>query len=98
MPVPPEQVDEIAATVADIYREAELAIVRLIARHLRGDLDRDIPAPQWATEKLAAIRALRRGAQAVLAGMDAGGGAAFRRAAAQAYRSGAGAASAELPK
>jgi hypothetical protein len=98
VPVPPALLDEIAATVADVYREAEVALVRLIARHLRGDLDRDIPAPEWAAQKLAAVRALRAGAQSVLAGMDASGGAAFRRAAAQAYRSGVGAASAELPR
>lgn len=98
MPVPPEQLDEIAATVADVYREAEVALVRLIARHLKGDLDRDMPAPQWATEKLAAVRALRAGAQAVIAGLSASSEGAFRDAAARAYRSGAGSASAELPK
>lgn len=97
MPVPAELVDEIAATVADVYREAEVSLVALLAKHLSGDLDRDMPAPQWVEEKLAAVRALRAGAQAVVTGLGAASEGAFRDAAAKAYRSGTNAAAAELP-
>lgn len=97
MAVDPDELDEIAATVADVYREAEVSLVRLIGRHLEGDIDRDIPAPQWATEKLAAVRALREGAQAVIAGLTADSSRAFAEAAAKAYRSGHGRAVSDLP-
>lgn len=98
MPVPPEHLDEIAATVAAVYKEAEVSLVRLLAKHLKGDLDADMPAPEWVTKKLAAVRALRAGAQAVVAGLGAASEGAFRDAAAEAFKSGAGSAVAELPK
>lgn len=97
MPVPPEQLDDIAGTVAAIYREAETALVRIIAGHLAGDLDSDMQAPAWADKKLAAVRALRRSAQAVIAGLQADSSTAVREAAAQAYRAGWTSALAELP-
>ncbi|MEO6084707.1 MAG: phage minor capsid protein, partial [Umezawaea sp.] len=98
MPVPPEQLDDIAATVAAIYREAETALVRIIAGHLAGDMDSDMQAPAWADKKLAAVQALRRSAQAVIAGLQADSSTAIRDAAAQAYRAGWTSALAELPK
>jgi hypothetical protein len=95
--VDPDELDEITATVAAIYREAETALVRIIARHLRGELDSDLPAPAWAERKLAAVGALRRSAQAVIAGLQAAGEGAVREAAAEAFRSGWRSALEELP-
>ncbi|MER7078141.1 MULTISPECIES: phage minor capsid protein [Bacteria] len=97
MAVDPEYLDEIAATVAQLYREAETALAQLIAKHLDGDLDADMPAPVWAERKLAAVRALRASAQAVLAGLQADSSAATRQAAAEAFRAGWSSALAELP-
>ncbi|GAB3437442.1 phage minor capsid protein [Actinophytocola sediminis] len=97
MAVDPDELDEITATVAAIYREAETALVRIIARHLAGDLDRDMPAPVWAEKKLAAVRSLRRSAQAVIAGLQAAGEGAVRDAAAEAFRAGWRSALEELP-
>lgn len=97
MAIPPEYVDEIAATVAQIYREAETALAALLARHLAGDLDADMPAPVWAERKLAAVRTLRTSARAILAGLQADSSTAIRRAAAQAFRAGWRSALDELP-
>ncbi|WP_367128316.1 phage minor capsid protein [Saccharothrix sp. HUAS TT1] len=98
MAVDPERLDEIAATVAAIYREAETALTALVAKHLQGDLDSDMQAPAWAERKLAAIGKLRRSAQAVIAGLQAAGPGAVRDAAAAAFREGWTSALAELPK
>lgn len=97
MAVDPDELDEITATVAAIYREAETALVRILARHLRGELDSDLPAPAWAERKLAAIGALRRSAQAVIAALQAADEGAVRDAAAEAFRSGWRSALEELP-
>lgn len=97
MAVDPEYLDEIAATVAQLYREAETALAQLIAKHLDGDLDADMPAPVWAERKLAAVRSLRASAQAVLAGLQADSSTATREAAAEAFRAGWSSALAELP-
>lgn len=88
MAVPADVLDRIAATLASIYREAETVLARLIARHLAGDLDRDIPAPAWAERKLAAAGTLRRAAQAVATRLQDDSDQAFRAAAVQAYRAG----------
>lgn len=99
MPVPPEDLDRIAATTAAVYREAEAALVALIAKHLAGDLSNpDMTAPAWAEKKLAAIRDLRRAAEAVVAGLTAASEGAFRDAAAEAFRAGWNSALAELPQ
>lgn len=98
MAVAPEDLDSIAATVAALYREAETALVRLIGRHLAGDLDSDMQSPAWADKKLAAVSALRRSAQAVIAGLQATTSDAVRAAAATAFQAGWTSALAELPK
>lgn len=92
-----DEVDQIAATVADIYREAELSLVRMIARYLGGKLDPDTQAPQWVQEKLNAVGALRKAAQTVVAGIQADSGGAIADAAAAAFRSGWRSAVTELP-
>jgi len=96
--VDPDRLDEIAGAVAAVYREAETALAALIAQHLAGDLDSDMQAPAWAQKKLAAVAALRRSAQAVIAGLQAAGPGAVRDAAAAAFREGWSSALAELPK
>ncbi|GAA4059770.1 phage minor capsid protein [Actinomadura miaoliensis] len=93
MAVDPDAVDAIAAMVADIYREAETALVRTIARHLDEGLDS--PA---AETRLADIRALRRAAQAIIAALEADTGPAVRTALADAYRHGWTSALADLPE
>ncbi|MEC3977892.1 phage minor capsid protein [Amycolatopsis sp. H20-H5] len=97
MVVNADEVDQIAATVADIYREAELALVRIIGRYLAGNLDSDAEAPQWAQEKLNDVGALRKAAQAVVTGLQGDSGGAITEAAAKAFRSGWQSAVTELP-
>ncbi|GAA0638168.1 hypothetical protein GCM10010174_70020 [Kutzneria viridogrisea] len=97
MAVDVEQVDQIAATVTDIYQEAETALARLIARHLAGNLDSDMQAPEWAERKLAAVGALRRSAQGIVDTLNADSGTAMREAAATAFRSGWHSALTDLP-
>jgi hypothetical protein len=95
--VDPQQLDEITATVTAIYREAETALVRILARHLAGDLDGIAEAPAWAEQKLAAVGALRRSTQSVIAALQAAGEGAVREAAAEAFRTGWRSALEELP-
>ena len=94
MPVDPDRLDEIAATVAALYRDAETALAALVARTLADGID----APGWAERKLAAAGALRRSASAILAALQADSGRAIVEAAAQAYRAGWTSALAELPE
>lgn len=93
MAVDADQVDAIAASVADIYREAEGALVRLVRRHLDDGLDS--PA---AEQRLGTIRALRRGAQTVIASLEADSGPGIRNALAASYRHGWSNATAGLPE
>ncbi|GAA4871701.1 phage minor capsid protein [Saccharopolyspora cebuensis] len=97
MPVPPEQIDRIAATVADLYRPAETQLAATMARHLAGDLDSDMTAPQWADRKLSAVRSLRASASAILAALQSDAGRALREAVADAFRAGWRSVLAELP-
>ncbi|WP_242908686.1 phage minor capsid protein [Actinomadura terrae] len=93
MAVDPDRVDAIAASVADIYREAETALVRLVARHLDQDLDS--PAVE---QRLGTIRALRAGARSVIATLEADSGPAIRDGLARSYRHGWSNATAGLPE
>lgn len=95
--VDPNKLDEIAATVAALYREAETALGVVISRHLSGDIDRDIPAPVWAERRLAAVRSLRASASAIIAALQADSSDAIRQAAADAFRTGWRSALDELP-
>jgi len=92
MPVDLERVDDVAATVADLYAEAELALVRIVARYLARGLD----SPDWAQQRLAQVGALRRAAGQVVAALAVDGPVEVRRAVAAAYRSGNAAAVADL--
>ncbi|TYR37662.1 phage minor capsid protein, partial [Streptomyces parvus] len=93
MAVDADLVDGIAASVAEIYREAETSLVRLVARHLDADLDS--PA---AEQRLTTVQALRRGAQAVIASLEADSGPALRDGLARSYRHGWSNATAGLPE
>lgn len=89
MAVDADLVDDIAAQVSAIYAEAEAALLRLTARQINNGL---------ARQRLADIRALRRGAQAIVTGLEADTGPAIRDALAAAYRHGWGNAVADLPE
>lgn len=93
MAVDADLVDAVAASVADIYRESESALVRLVARHLSDGLDS--PA---AEQRLGTIRALRAGAQAIIASLEADSGPGIRDALSQAWRHGWANAVADLPE
>lgn len=62
MPIHPGMVEPLAARTRDLYADAELRLLGIIARQLADGLD----APGWAERKLAAVQALRRGSQAVV--------------------------------
>lgn len=63
MPVSPEDTAAAAESVARVYREAEQAILGVIANQLGKGLD----SPDWADRKLLAAGRVRRKAQALLA-------------------------------
>ena len=94
MPVNSDLIDRVAATTADLYAEAETAIVRLVTR----ELARGIDAPTWTPGKLSSIRALRSGAQSILAALSVRSADAIRQAVAEAYRTGWRSALADLPE
>lgn len=62
MPIHPGMVEPLAERTRDLYADAELRLLRIIARQLADGLE----APGWAERKLAAVQALRRGAQGVV--------------------------------
>ncbi|WDZ91154.1 phage minor capsid protein [Nocardiopsis sp. HUAS JQ3] len=93
--VSPDQIDAIALHLGDIYREAELAITRDIADHLR----RHPGAPTaYADGRLGAVRALRRSVSAVVSGLEGDGSVELRAAVADGYRLGTRSALADLPR
>ncbi|CAM3457163.1 phage minor capsid protein [Stackebrandtia soli] len=94
MAVDPDHLDQITASVVALYREAEAALVRLIAKHLATWPDSDPPG--WAVQKLAATRDLRRAAEAIAARLAADSSTALREAVAAAYQAGTTAATTTL--
>lgn len=62
MPIHPGMVEPLAERTRDLYADAELRLLRIIARQLADGLE----APGWAERKLAAVQALRRSAQGVV--------------------------------
>lgn len=95
MAVDPDLIDALTATIADLYREVETALIRTVAQRLRQDPP--LPSPYQET-KLEAVQALRRSAQAILAAVQAARSEVVRQAVADAYRHGQGAALADLPE
>jgi hypothetical protein len=87
--------DQIAATVADLYREVESALIVAVAQRLRADPA--LPSP-FEEGKLNAIRRLQASARLILASLQATRARVIREAIARAYRSGSDAATADLPK
>ncbi len=87
MPVDYGQVDAIAAAVADIYAEAENALLALVTRQLQaGGFDDD--TPRWAARKLAEVRALHRTAALLVDELQRDGNMTVRQAVADGFRTG----------
>ncbi|MGW4411171.1 phage minor capsid protein [Nonomuraea sp. NPDC004702] len=94
MAVDQDLLDQIASTVADLYREVESALITAVAQRLRADLP--LPSPFEET-KLDAIRKLQASGRLILASLQATRARVIREAIARAYRSGGDAAVADLP-
>jgi hypothetical protein len=93
VPVDYRRVEAVAAAVADIYGEAEPALIALITRQLAAGLaDED----GWAERKLREVRAVRRAATLVVDRLQRTGGRALRRAVADGLRIGRDAGVADL--
>ncbi|MEU8035701.1 phage minor capsid protein [Streptosporangium sp. NPDC049078] len=92
MAVDQDLLDQIAGTIADLYREVESSLVKVIADELRKGLD----APT-AEVKLDAIRRLRAAAVAVQQRLAKTKSAAVREAVRTAYRSGTASALTSIP-
>ncbi|TYB50245.1 hypothetical protein FXF51_56815 [Nonomuraea sp. PA05] len=100
MAVDQDLLDRVAATVADLYREVETALVRTVAQQLRKDLAGD-EQPQTVAfyqEKLDAVRKLQASARLILASLQERRARIIREAIAKAYRSGRDGAVADLPQ
>lgn len=87
MPVDYSQVDAIAAAVADIYAEAENALLALVTRQLTDGGFEDVQA-SWAARKLSEVRALGRAAGLLVDELQRDGNVAVRQAVADGFRSG----------
>jgi hypothetical protein len=94
MAVDQDLLDRIAASIGDLYREVETALVRTVAAQLRKDLR----APAAAQEKLDAIRRLQASARLILASLQERRATIIREAIARAYRAGRDGAVADLPE
>ncbi|MFY7069592.1 phage minor capsid protein [Nocardiopsis changdeensis] len=92
--VNPDDVDEIVANVAAIYREGELALLREIRDHLR---EHPGAPTAFAQPRADALASLRRAAGAVQTALTGNGSTALRQAVADAWRLGTRAAVADLP-
>jgi len=92
VPIHPGMVEPLAERTRDLYADAELRLLRIIARQLADGLD----APGWAERKLAAVQALRRSAQAVVDELGKATRLEVFDAVAEAYNRGHRAAVAEL--
>jgi hypothetical protein len=92
MPSSPDVSPRVYAEVLRIYADAEMAMLRLLARYLGAGLD----SPDWAVRKLAELQTLRRLAERDLAGLDTQTAAAIRDAVQRAYATGSAQAVADL--
>jgi hypothetical protein len=86
--------DNIATSIADLYRSVEVTLIKTVAARLRQDLP--LPSP-YQEGKLDAILKLKRAAEAVLNRLQKTKSAAVREAIRTAYRNGYGTALTELP-
>lgn len=88
-----EQIEQVTRGTVDLYRSAEQAILETVTRYLAAGMD----APDWATSRLAALGALRATVERTLGLVQADGSERIRDMLAQAYRSGQGIATKDLP-
>ncbi|ROO51067.1 minor capsid protein 2 [Micromonospora sp. Llam0] len=89
-----DQLDAVSRASADLYREAESAIVREVTRRLAAGAG---DAPDWAVERLGAVAQLRRAVERILELTSTAAGWSIRDAIASAYRSGTALATTQLP-
>lgn len=92
MPIHPGMVEDLSASVRDLYADAEQRLLGIVARQLADGYD----APGWVTAKLADVQALRRGAQGVVDAIGAAVQLEAFDAVAEAYNIGRRAGLAEL--
>ncbi|MEV0438953.1 phage minor capsid protein [Streptomyces spectabilis] len=92
MPIHPGMAEDLSASVRDLYADAELRLLEMIARQLADGFD----APGWAVAKLAAVQPLRRAAQSVVDALASAMQLEVFDAVAEAYDVGARAGLAEL--
>lgn len=92
MPVSPTLAENLAATVLDLYLDAEQALLRRIARALNQGID----APAWAERQLLAVQAYRAQAARVLTELERTGAQAVGDAVRTAFNRGTAAALVDL--
>ncbi|MEU6168083.1 phage minor capsid protein [Streptomyces tanashiensis] len=92
MPVSPAMAENLAAAVASLYEEAELALIERVTRALAQGLD----SPRWIDLKMAAIGNLRAAVEEIIIALQADASGAVHQALAEAYDRGQQAAIAEL--
>lgn len=92
MPVSPDMAEDLAAAIAQLYEQAELALLDKITTALAEGLD----SPMWAELRLAAIGNLRAAIEDIIAALQANATPAIHQAVADAYNRGAAAAVVEL--
>jgi hypothetical protein len=92
MPSSPDVSPSVYRQVVQVYADAELAMLRLVARYLAADLE----APDWAQRKLAQLQTLRRLAERDLGSLDSEAARAIADAVQRAYATGSAAAVADL--
>jgi hypothetical protein len=92
VPVDPGFGERLARRVSELYADAELALLRRVARTLGRGLD----APTWATEKLLQLDLLRGQMARDLAEVEQAAGAEVRSVIAQAFQAGRALAVADL--
>lgn len=92
MPVSPALAEDLAASVRELYEDAEYALLGHLARALAEDID----SPRWAELKLAAVGNLREAVERVAEALQQDADGAVAEALIEAYGRGRQAAVAEL--
>lgn len=95
MAVDHDLIDQVTASIADLYRQVETALITTVAQRLRQDPP--LPSP-FQEAKLDAVQKLRRSAATILASLQAARSKVIRQAVADAYSHGYGTALADLPE
>lgn len=92
MPISPDHGARLAYESVEVVAEAELAVLRIVARYLKAGMD----SPEWARIKLAELQMLRAALTRELAGLDTALTRAVNGAVQQAYSDGQALAVADL--